>query len=155
MFNVRLSYAQVNAADRRYSLHRAWPPSHSNRARSGRYLGPALGLILPSGASVGKGPAGDTSAATYQLAALEVPGLPEVGSPDYIYKLIDIFLPSNTHSSTIKLCLCYSKTVVYADTLRPCASKSGCCQEREVLQSMVHSMLFHNVPGAMHACSRQ
>ena len=81
MFNVRLSYARVSAADRRYSLHRAWPPGAANRARSGRYLGPALGLILPAAMAVRTALGGDGGAFTHQLVALEVPGLPEVGDP--------------------------------------------------------------------------
>lgn len=96
MFNVRLSYARVAGADRRYSLHRAWPPGPANRARSGRYLGPALALILPAAAAVGKAVAGEggNGAAQHQLAALEVPGLPEVGSPHTALAARDVFLQS-------------------------------------------------------------
>ena len=83
MFNVRMAFAIVSAADRRYSLHKAWPSTKQTEvsAKRSRYLGPSLRVIFPSPAVVVKALTGDAEAATYRLAALEVPGLPEVRAP--------------------------------------------------------------------------
>ncbi|BDA50870.1 probable helicase MOV-10 at C-terminar half [Coccomyxa sp. Obi] len=65
MFNVRLSYALVQAT-RRYMLYSTWPPG-SEVKTNGRYLGPSLEHILP--------PA--LMERPFKLAVVDVPGLPE------------------------------------------------------------------------------
>jgi hypothetical protein len=72
MFNVRLAFARVQP-NRRYELFRGYPVAAEEPVRRGRYVGPALTVILLR--------AEDTLP---ELAVLEVPGLPEVRALQHV-----------------------------------------------------------------------